>query len=53
VSWVGANLDAVFSYAQQRAALPLRVLVVYQKEQDRWAIAHIHLSVGIPDELAE
>jgi ketosteroid isomerase-like protein len=33
--------------------LPLRVLVVYQKEQDIWKIAHAHISVGIPDHLAE
>jgi ketosteroid isomerase-like protein len=53
MGWVGANVDALLSYADQRVALPLRVLVIYQKEQDSWAIAHLHLSVGIPDELAE
>jgi hypothetical protein len=29
------------------------VLVVYQKKQENWGIVHAHLSVGIPDELAE
>ncbi len=53
MGWVAANVDAILSYADQRVALPLRVLVVYQKEGYDWAIAHAHLSVGIPDELAE
>ena len=53
MGWVCANVDAILSYTDQRVALPLRVLVVYQKEGYDWAIVHAHLSVGIPDELAE
>ena len=53
MGWVGANVDAILSHADQRVALPLRVLVVYQSEQGHWEIVHAHLSVGIPDELAE
>jgi ketosteroid isomerase-like protein len=53
MGWVCANVDAILSYTDQLVALPLRVLVVYQKEGYDWAIVHAHLSVGIPDELAE
>jgi ketosteroid isomerase-like protein len=53
MGWVAANVDAVLSYEDHRAVVPLRALVVYQKEQDHWVIVHAHLSVGIPDELAE
>ncbi len=51
--WVGANVEVNMSYMGELVKLPLRALFVYQKEQDHWAIAHAHLSVGIPDELAE
>jgi ketosteroid isomerase-like protein len=51
--WVAANVEAPMSHDGRQARLPLRFLVVYQKEGDAWAIAHAHLSVGIPDELAE
>lgn len=51
--WVAANVEAKLPYAGQRIALPMRALFVYQKEQDQWAIVQAHLSVGIPDELAE
>ena len=53
MGWVGANVDALLSHEEQQVAMPLRALVVYQKEQDHWAIVHVHLSAGIPDELAE
>jgi ketosteroid isomerase-like protein len=39
--------------ADGRVPLPLRWLAVYQKEEERWAVVHAHISVGIPDELAE
>jgi hypothetical protein len=52
MGWVGANVDAMLSYQDKQVSLPLRALVVYQKEQESWAVAHLHLSVGIPDELA-
>lgn len=51
--WVGANVEVTIFYAGQPIALPMRFLVVYQKEQGTWSIAHAHLSLGIPDELAE
>jgi hypothetical protein len=51
--WVAANVEVMRNYQCQQITLPLRALFVYQKEQDTWAIAHAHLSVGIPDELAE
>ncbi len=53
MGWVGANVDAHLPYGDRQADLPLRILVVYQKEQENWGIAHAHVSVGIPDELAE
>jgi ketosteroid isomerase-like protein len=53
MGWVGANVEVVLSYGNQQVAVPLRVLMVYQKEQENWGIAHAHFSVGIPDELAE
>lgn len=52
MGWVAANVEATLSYAGQQVTLPFRALVVYQKA-DEWAIVHAHLSVGIPDELAE
>ena len=51
--WVGANVEATLPYGDRPVHLPMRALMVYHKERDRWAIAHAHLSVGIPDELAE
>ena len=51
--WVGANVEATLHYEGRPVRLPMRALVVYQKEKDSWAIALAHLSVGIPDELAE
>jgi ketosteroid isomerase-like protein len=51
--WVGANVEATVSYESQQIVLPMRLLVVYHKEQDIWAIVQAHLSVGVPDELAE
>jgi len=51
--WVGANLEVAVPYDGQQVTLPLRALVMYHKEQDHWTIAHAHISVGIPDELAE
>ena len=51
--WVGANVEATLRYEDRPVRLPIRALVVYQKEKDSWAIAHAHLSVEIPDELAE
>jgi ketosteroid isomerase-like protein len=51
--WVGANVEANLSYAGRPVRLPMRALFVYQKEQDDWSIVHAHLSVGIPNELAE
>ena len=51
--WVGANVEVNMLYMGEQVTLPLRALFVYQKEQDHWAIDHAHLSVGIPDELAE
>jgi ketosteroid isomerase-like protein len=53
MGWVGANVEATLSYRDRPVRLPMRALWVYQKEQDSWAIAQAHLSVGIPDELAE
>jgi ketosteroid isomerase-like protein len=51
--WVDANVEATVSHMGQPVCLPMRALFVYQNEQDRWEIVHAHLSVGIPDELAE
>jgi ketosteroid isomerase-like protein len=51
--WVAANVEATLSHMGQPIRLPMRALFVYQKEQDQWAIVQAHLSVGIPDELAE
>jgi ketosteroid isomerase-like protein len=51
--WVGANVEAIISDMGKPVRCPVRALFVYRKEQDRWAIVHAHLSVGIPDELAE
>jgi ketosteroid isomerase-like protein len=51
--WVAANVEATVSHMGRPVRLPMRALFVYQKEQDHWSIAHAHLSVGIPDELAE
>ena len=51
--WVMANVEVAVPYAGEQVSLPLRALMVYHKKQDQWTIAHAHLSVGIPDELAE
>jgi ketosteroid isomerase-like protein len=53
MGWVGANVEIPMPNGDQKVALPLRALVVYQKERENWAIAHAHFSIGIPDELAE
>jgi ketosteroid isomerase-like protein len=53
IGWVGANVEVHMRNSGQKVPLPLRALVVYQKEREHWAIVHAHLSVGIPDELAE
>ena len=51
--WIAANVDVAVPYDGQEVTLPLRALVIYHKSQDQWTIPHTHLSVGIPDELAE
>jgi ketosteroid isomerase-like protein len=51
IGWVGANVEAV--YADGRVPMPLRWLAIYQRERERWSVVHAHISVGIPDELAE
>jgi ketosteroid isomerase-like protein len=53
MGWVSANVEGTMPYMGRSIALPMRALFVYRKEQDHWAIVHAHLSVGIPDELAE
>ena len=53
VGWVGANIDARLKPSHPDIAIPLRALVIYQKEQGIWTIVHAHISIGIPDELAE
>jgi ketosteroid isomerase-like protein len=52
VGWAGANLDAPTSYGNQKLNLPLRALVIYEYDKKGWSIAHAHVSVGVPDELA-
>ena len=31
--------------------IPTRVTTVWRQEGDRWRIVHLHLSVGVPDEM--
>jgi ketosteroid isomerase-like protein len=53
MGWVGANVEILVRNRDQKVKMPLRALVVYQKERESWSIVHAHFSVGIPDELAE
>jgi ketosteroid isomerase-like protein len=53
IGWVGVNMEVSLQPIDRQVTIPLRALVVYQYEQGIWAIVHVHLSVGIPDELAE
>jgi ketosteroid isomerase-like protein len=53
LGWVGANLDADMQQTDRQVAIPMRALIVYQKQQEIWSIVHAHVSVGIPDDLAE